>query len=244
MSLIDIEQPPRNSKKFPRIFVGVAISMAIASIGLAVGALINLGGPGGSKELGLGQTLTPACDDAVTFLYFSSVENREDVNITLNEIQMSNISSNCAGKDFIITARDNDGNALPLSRDANNNLYTSVRFHFQPFLGIDGTVDMNGNITKDASGNPTSMFTLVGGNPIAISVQAISGLDSLAPLPQSSPGVDDWDLSSPFLYWGLSQDQNSVSITFNPFSIEGESSLGGFLNPRLIKLFTLESTDH
>ena len=236
MSLIEIEQPPQNSKKFPRIFVGVAISMAIASIGLAVGALINLGGPGGSTELGLGQTLTPACDNAVTFLYYTSIDNREDLNITLNEIQMSDISSNCEGKDFIITARDNDGNALPLSRDANGTLYTSVRFHFAPFLGVNGSVDLNGNLTD--------MFTLVGGNPNAISVQALGGLDSIAALPQSSPGIDDWDLSDPFLYWALSPDQNSVSITFNPFPIEGEDSIGGFLNPRLIKLFTLESTDH
>jgi len=236
MSLIEIEQPPQNSKKFPRIFVGVAISMAIASIGLAVGALINLGGPGGSTELGLGQTLTPACDNAVTFLYYTSIDNREDLNITLNEIQMSDISSNCEGKDFIITARDNDGNALPLSRDANNTVYTSVRFHFAPFLGVNDSVDLNGNLTD--------MFTLVGGNPNAISVQALGGLDSIAALPQSSPGIDDWDLSDPFLYWALSPDQNSVSITFNPFPIEGEDSIGGFLNPRLIKLFTLESTDH
>ncbi len=236
MSLIEIEQPPQNSKKFPRIFVGVAISMAIASIGLAVGALINLGGPGGSTELGLGQTLTPACDNAVTFLYYTSIDNREDLNITLNEIQMSDISSNCEGKDFIITARDNDGNALPLSRDANNTVYTSVRFHFAPFLGVNDSVDLNGNLTD--------MFTLVGGNPNAISVQALAGLDSIAALPQSSPGIDDWDLSDPFLYWALSPDQNSVSITFNPFPIEGEDSIGGFLNPRLIKLFTLESTDH
>ncbi len=75
-------------------------------------------------------------------------------------------------------------------------------------------------------------------------MQALAGLDSIAALPQSSPGIDDWDLSDPFLYWALSPDQNSVSITFNPFPIEGEDSIGGFLNPRLIKLFTLESTDH
>ena len=235
MSLIEIEQPPQNSKKFPRVFVGVAVSMAIASIGLAVGALINLGGPGGSKELGLGQTLTPACDNAVTFLYFTSIENREDISITLNEIQMSNISSNCAGKDFIITARDYDGVALPLSRDANGDLYTSVRIKFSRFLGVDGSVDTNGNLTD--------MFTLVGGNPEAIVIQAISGLDPIAPLPESSPGVVDWDLSAPYSYWELSQENNSVSITFNPQPIEGEDSLSGFLNPRLIKAFTLESTD-
>lgn len=235
MSLIEIEQPPQNSRKFPRIFVGVAISMAIASLGLAVGALINLGGPGGSKELGLGQTLTPACDNAVTFLYFTSIENRADVAITLNEIQMSDISSNCAGKDFIITARDNDGVALPLSRDINGTVYTSVRFNFSKFLGVDGSVDENGNLTD--------MFTLVGGNPDAISVQAIAGLDQIAPLPESSPGVIDWDLSAPYTYWELSRDSNSVSIVFNPSPLAGESSIAGFLNPRLIKLFTLESTD-
>ena len=236
MSLIEIEESPKNAKKFPKFFVGVAVSMAIASLGLAIGALLNLGGPGGSTELGLGQTLTPACDNAVTFLYYTSIENREDLYITLNEIQMSNISSNCEGKDFIITARDNDGNALPLSRDANGTIYTSVRFHFAPFLGVNGSVDLNGNLTN--------MFTLVGGNPNVISVQALSGLASLAELPQSEPGIDDWDLSDPFLYWGLSPDQNSVSITFNPFSTESETSITGFLNPRLIKLFTLESTDH
>ena len=237
MSLIEIEESPKNSKKFPKFFVGVAVSMAIASLGLAVGALINLGGANsGVSELGLGQTLTPACDNAVDFLYFTSIENREDLYITLNEIQMSNISSNCEGKDFIITARDNDGNALPLSRDANGTIYTSVRFHFAPFLGVNGSVDLNGNLTN--------MFTLVGGNPNVISVQALSGLASLAELPQSEPGIDDWDLSDPFLYWGLSPDQNSVSITFNPFSTESETSITGFLNPRLIKLFTLESTDH
>ena len=235
MSLIEIEQPPQNSKKFPRVFVGVAVSMAIASIGLAVGALINLGGPGGSKELGLGQTLTPACDNAVTFLYFTSIENRADISITLNEIQMSDISSNCAGKDFIITARDNDGVALPLSRDANGDLYTSVRFNFSRFLGVDGSVDTNGNLTD--------MFTLVGGNPEAIVIQAIAGLDPIAPLPESSPGVVDWDLSAPYSYWELSKESNSVSITFNPQPIAGQDSLAGFLNPRLIKLFTLESTD-
>ena len=236
MSLIEIEESPKNSKKFPKFFVGVAVSMAIASLGLAIGALVNLGGPGGSTELGIGQTLTPACDNAVTFLYYTSIENREDLYITLNEIQMSNISSNCEGKDFIITARDNDGNALPLSRDANGTIYTSVRFHFAPFLGVNGSVDLNGNLTN--------MFTLVGGNPNVISVQALSGLASLAELPQSEPGIDDWDLSDPFLYWGLSPDQNSVSITFNPYSTESETSISGFLNPRLIKLFTLESTDH
>ena len=236
MSLIEIDNTPKNPKQFPRFFVGVAVSMAIASLGLAVGALINFGGVNGdSNELGLGLTLTPACDSAVTFLPFNSLENRADPAITLNEIQISNISANCAGKDFIITARDNDGVALALSRDADTAAYTSVRIRFNKFLGEDGSVDVNGNLTN--------MFTLVDGNPEAINVQAIAGLDPIAPLPESSPGVVDWDLSAPYTYWGLSPENNSVSITFNPFSRGEESSLVGFLNPRFIKAFTLESTD-
>ena len=236
MSLIEIENTPKNPKQFPRFFVGVAVSMAIASLGLAVGAFINFGGVNGeSNELGLGLTLTPACDSAVTFLPFNSLENRADPAITLNEIQISNISANCAGKDFIITARDNDGVALALSRDADTAAYTSVRIRFNKFLGEDGSVDVNGNLTN--------MFTLVDGNPEAINVQAIAGLDPIAPLPESSPGVVDWDLSAPYTYWGLSPENNSVSITFNPFSRGEESSLVGFLNPRFIKAFTLESTD-
>jgi len=236
MSLIEIEESPKNSKKFPKFFVGVAVSMAIASLGLAVGALINFGGANsGISELGLGQTLTPACDNAVTLLPFTSIENSADLSITLNEIQLSNISSNCAGKDFILTARDNDGVALALSRDDSITAYTSVRISFSKFLGTDGSVDVNGNLTN--------MFTLVGGNPAAINVQAIAGLDPLAPLPESDPGVVDWDLSAPYTYWELSREDNSVSITFNPFSRGAESSIVGFLNPRLIKVFTLESTD-
>ena len=124
---------------------------------------------------------------------------------------------------------------MPLSRDANGNIYTSARIHFSKFLGIDGSVDENGNLTD--------MFTLVGGNPEAIVVQAIAGLDAIAPLPESSPGVVNWDLSAPYTYWELSKESNSVSIVFNPYPIAGESSVAGFLNPRRIKLFTLESTD-
>jgi hypothetical protein len=102
-------------------------------------------------------------------------------------------------------------------------------------LGLDGSVDENGNLTD--------MFTLVGGNQDAIVVQAIAGLDAIAPLPQDESGNVTWDLSAPYTYWELSPENNSVSIVFNPSPVGDESSIAGFLNPRLIKLFTLESTD-
>ena len=238
MSLIEIEQPPQHPKRFPKIFIGVAVSMAIISMGLAVGALINVGGGTGSgTELGMGLVETPACDNELTFEPFASIENREDPAITLNEIQISGISSNCAGKDFIITAISSAGSRLALSRNETNTTYTSVRIYFSKFLGIDDTVDNDGNFEN--------MFTLVDGNPYAIVVRAISGLDQIAALPDNpiGSGIVDWNGDNPYLYWEMPADNNSVSITFNPAPIDG-SSLEGFLNPRTIKLFTLESTDH
>lgn len=238
MSLIEIEQPAKNPKKFPKVFIGVAISMAIISMGLAVGALINVGGGAGSgAELGMGLVETPACDNEVTFQPYASIENREDPAITLNEIQISDISSNCAGKDFIITAIGDDGSQLALSRNETGTTYTSVRIHFSKFLGVNDTVDNDGNFEN--------MFTLVDGNPYAIVVRAISGLDQIADLPDNpaGSGIVDWNGDNPYIYWQMSEENNSVSITFNPAPIGG-SSLEGFLNPRIVKLFTLESTDH
>lgn len=238
MSLIEIEQLPQNRTKFPKSIMVVAISMAIISMGLAVGALINVGGGTGSgTELGMGLVGTPACDNELNFQPYASIENRADPAITLNEIQITDISSNCAGKDFIITAIGDDGSKLALSRNETNTTYTSVRFHFSKFLGIDDTVDNDGNFEN--------MFTLVDGNPYAIVVRAISGLDQIADLPDNpaGSGIVDWNGDNPYLYWEMPADNNSVSITFDPAAIGG-SSLEGFLNPRIIKLFTLESTDH
>jgi hypothetical protein len=238
MSLIEIEQPAQNPKRFPKSFMLVAISMAIISMGVAVGALINAGGgASATTELGMGLVETPACDNEITFQPYASIENREDPAITLNEIQISEISSNCAGKDFIITAIGDDGSTLALSRNESNTTYTSVRIYFSKFLGINDTVSDDGILE--------GMFTLVDGNPYAIGVKAISGLDQIADLPDNpaGSGIVDWNGDDPYLYWEMSEENNSVSITFNPAPIGG-SSLEGFLNPRIIKLFTLESTDH
>ncbi len=238
MSLIEIEQPSQNPKRFPKSFMLVAISMAIISMGVAVGALINAGGANNATtELGMGLVETPACDNEVTFQPYASIENRSDPAITLNEIQITEISSNCAGKDFIITAVGDDGSQLALSRNETGTTYTSVRIHFSKFLGVNDTVDNDGNFEN--------MFTLVDGNPNAIVVRAISGLDQIADLPDNpaGSGIVDWNGDNPYLYWEMPADNNSVSITFDPAAIDG-SSLEGFLNPRIIKLFTLESTDH
>lgn len=237
MSLIEIEQPAQNPKKFPKAFIGIAISMAIISMGVAVGALINAGGGANSgTELGMGLVETPACDSVLTFQPYASIENRADPSITLNEIQISDISSNCAGKDFIITAVGDDGTQLALTRSSSTS-YTSVRIHFSKFLGVNSSVSVDGNLDN--------MFTLVGGDSTTVRVAALAGLDQIASLPENpaGSGIVDWSGDNPYLYWEMSAENNSVSITFNPAPIGG-SSLEGFLNPRIIKLFTLESTDH
>jgi len=129
MSLIDIEKVKVERKKFPKIFLGVAVGLTITSLGLAVGALITLNNSsGGAAELGGGLVQTPACDTTgVTVTPFESFVNRTDHKFTFNEITLTNISENCAGKDFIIIVRDGSGNVLPISgvalpEDANGDI--------------------------------------------------------------------------------------------------------------------------
>ena len=240
MSLIEIDQPEVNKKKFPKVLFGTAIAMAIASLGLAVGALLNLGNANSAtNELGVGVTLTPSCDsDGITMLPYESFENRiaPDHRFTFNEIQLSGISGNCAGKDFILTVRDSNGDLLPITRNGAGTTYSSIRIYFRRFVGADYSVDVNGNLTD--------MFTLVGGDSTTVTVQAISGLVSIKDLPVDGGGNVTWNGENPGEYWSQSDDNNEVSIVLNPSAIAGEESLFGFADARNVYKITLESTDH
>ena len=240
MSLIEIESPVEKKKPFPKILIATSIGMAIASLGLAVGALLNLGDSNSSvSELGIGVTLTPSCDnDGITMLPYESFENRvaPDHRFTFNEIQLSGISSNCAGKDFILTVRDSDGNLLPITRNSSGTTYSSIRIYFRRFVGADNSVDVNGNLTD--------MFTLVGGDSTTVTVQAISGLVSVKDLPVDSGGNVTWNGQNPGEYWAQSNDSNEVSIVLNPSAVAGEESLFGFADSRSVYKITLESTNH
>jgi hypothetical protein len=239
MSLIDIEKVEIQRRKFPKIFLGVAVGLTIASLGLAVGAFITLNNSGDSKaELGGGVLETPACDSTgIMVTPYESFVNRASHKFTFNEITLTNISQNCSGKDFIVTVRDENGNKLPISVQDDGTLIDTVRVYFNQFAGGNGTVDRNGNLTD--------MFTLVGGDSTTVTISAISGLEATGvALPEDGNGDVNWNGDNPKTYWQLHPDANELSIVFNPSPALVADSIAGFADARNVFRITLESTDH
>jgi hypothetical protein len=239
MSLIDIEKAEIQGKKFPKVFLGTAFGLTIASFGLAIGAFITLNNSETSKaELGNGLVATPSCDNTgIVVTPYQSFINRTSSKFTFNEITLTDISKNCAGKDFIIVVRDGDGNKLPISVSDNGTLIETVRIYFNQYAGANGTVDRNGTLTD--------MFKLVGGDSTTVSITAISGLESTGvALPEDANGDVNWNGDNPKTYWQLRSDSNGVSIVFNPSPTSRNDSILGFADARDVYRVTLESTDH
>ena len=239
---MDIEPHEKRVRKFPKKFLIFGLVSVVVAMGGAVGALISLNSGGGqTTELGTGVLTTTACDSAITYTpqvsYFNDGANSRTV---ITEVDLSDISAACAGKDFLLTIRGSDGKPLALSNDSSGRLITSVHFYFQKFTGADGTVDENGKFTNGL----THQFELLGPDAVPtatrlVTVRAIHDLESIATNP------DPLDLSQPDRYWALSAEHNDVAIVFNPSPLDsGASSLTGFVSPLQSIIFTLETSDH
>jgi hypothetical protein len=235
MSIIEIKPEDESPKKFPKVFIGVSISMAIASLGLAAGALINLNSSKGSAaEFGNGLTLTTACDPELTVTPFESFHNPSNTasKFTFNEIQVSHISANCSGKDFIVSVRNSIHNVIPISVASDGSLIYSVRIYFNNYSGENGTVDSNGYLND--------MFKVIGIDPNAIIVNSLFPLD-----PTATPVPNNWNGDNPKTYWQLSTADNAFSMILNPIPASGDSSgTINFASAQDSYSITIESTDH
>lgn len=241
MSLIDIVPNEKPARKFPKKLVVFGLLSVVLAMGGAVGALISLNGSGSqTSELGTGLIGTVACDSNIT--YHPDVSYYNDgasSKTTITRIDISDISSNCAGKDFLFTIRDANGVPVAVSNDASGREITSVHFYFQPFTGADGSVDINGVFKNQ--------FRLLGPDATGpnytdglVTVTAIHGLE-----PTGTPIPDGWNGDQPSLYWKLSDASNDVSLVFNPAPLDsGGGSINGFANPINSTTFTLETSDH
>lgn len=243
MSLIEIEPIEIEEKRFPKVYLGLAISAAIASLGLAVGALITINGSNSnSAELGHGVVAVTHCDSEITMLPFESFYSQDLLGkFTLNEVQLTGISDQCSGKDFILKVLDQNGVKQDISVDAAGVPIDSVRFYFSRF-GAGSSVDENGNmanmyllLTKDSTGTiADSVITVLPTSPL---------------VPTATPLPDTWatdtpPYANPDLYWKLSPNDNSVSIVFNPAARAGVDSIAGFAKANLTYRIILESADH
>lgn len=244
MSLIEIEKDkPEKRRRFPKGLLAIGLISAIASLGLAVGALITLNGTNGAQaELGTGVVTAASCDSdgIIVTPYESFVSQQVTGKFTFNSLDFEGISSNCAGKDFIITIRGRDNNPLPISVAADGRQITSMRIYFQPFTGANDSVSDNGVFAN--------MYSLLGMDSATglVKVDAIHGLDPTGtPLPVDGNGDVNWNGDNPATYWALNPTDNSFSIVFNPSPVTGGGDqVSGFADSRDSYSITIETLAH
>ena len=247
MSLFEIEERNSKKRKFPKGLLLTGIISAIASLGLAVGALITLSGEDTSTvEFGTGVIVFTGCDsdgmNAIPLQSFFTSETQ--TKFTYNEVTLSGISENCAGRDLTITIRDQNGGVLPVSVAADGRLITSVRFWFQDLTNSPGKVTSNGYFAD--------MFTLLGPDTATgfVAVTTVNNLQSTGEaLPTDDNGDVNWNGDNPMTYWRMDPDDNQVTIFFNPSPVtsgpnSGQDAIGGFADARNGYSIIMESTPH
>ena len=233
MGLLNFEDIKIEKKKNHLLPMTVALIAAIGVIGLATASLITIN-TGSDIEFGQGVVQAVSCDsDGINVTPVQSFVNIDDSGkFIYNEIQIEDIASTCAGKDFVIKILDENGNAQSLS-SGSGVTYSEARIYFAP-LTSSSVVDINGTMT--------GMFTLVGSGSDVLAVDAINGLNQDDPDADSSDlGV--WDGTNPIPFWEMSTTSNSVSIVFNP-DPSGANGLDGFADSRLAYRISIESRDH
>jgi len=247
MSLFEIEEAKPKKRKFPKGLLLAGVISAIASLGLAVGAFINLKGDNTSTvEFGTGVIVFTGCDsDGINAVPLQSFANSTIHNkFTYNEVTLTGISKECAGADLTISIRDDAGEVLPVSVAADGRLITSVRFWFQELTNTSRRVTSNGYFAD--------MFTLLGPDT-ATGLVTVSTVNNLLPtgvaLPTDTNGDVNWNGDNPMTYWQMDPDNNAVTIVFNPSPVtsgplSGQDQIGGFADARRSYSVIMESIPH
>ena len=247
MSLFEIEEVKRKKRKFPKGLLLAGIISAIASLGLAVGALITLsGGDTSTAEYGTGVIVFTGCDsDGMNAIPLQSfVTSATQNKFTYNEITLTGISKDCVGRDLTLTIRDENSTILPVSIAEDGRVITSVRFWFQDLTNSPGRVNRNGYFSD--------MFTLLGPD-VGTGLVTVSTVNNLLPtgetLPTDENGDVNWNGDNPMTYWKMNPDDNRVTIVFAPSPVTsgpkaGQDQVGGFADARHGYSIVMESTPH
>lgn len=222
-------QPKKRSIR-PQLIV-IAGVIGLVTLGSTLASQITINS-GSVKEFGQGVIASSACDSDIRISPLYSFINKEDADkFSFNAIQLSNISSNCAGKDFTIKVYDADNQLVPLTTDSQNP-GTSIKIYFQPMPSDLKIAVSDGEANAVATnGYWAEQFILQGTEPFNV-----FALGNLYPMTADEPlgGEDASD------YFALDPVENSVQIVLDP---TGES-VPGFSDSRNVYRITVESMDH
>ncbi|CAB4342314.1 MAG: hypothetical protein F2690_05630 [Actinobacteria bacterium] len=233
MSLLNFEQNKVEKKEMAHFPIVIAVVAAIGAIGFAVASQITINA-GESVEFGQGVVQTVSCDsDGILVTPIQSFVNLDSSGkFIYNEIDLENIASTCAGKDFVIKILDENGVPQVMS-SGSGSTYSQVRIYFAP-LSSSSTVDVDGTMA--------GMFSLVGSGSDVLDVNGINALDQIDPELDSSD-LAVWDGLNPIPFWKMNTTSNSVSVVFNP-DPAGDNGLDGFMDSRLAYRISIESMNH
>jgi len=135
------------------ILLAIASFIGYSTLGTTFAANVQLGS--GVVEFGQGVRLSTACDSSITVTPFATFANASGsaANYKLTNIQVTDISSSCYGKNFIIRAFDS-ATATPLNlyETGGTTTYNSIRIY-----------NNNGTFTLANSGLTQSEITPVTG---------------------------------------------------------------------------------
>jgi len=244
MSVIDLDSRPGQprKKKLGLVLIASGCIAGVFALGSVFAGGISLN-DGGRAEFGQGYVTTTTCDSSIEVTPVYSYTNREGQgSFTFSTIQITGVSANCAGKDLIIKVYNNNGDAIDITRDANNT-YQEIRVYFQPFVNATVIAEDNSQAnTVLNNGDWADQFLRVGSAPIVVGT-----LSLLLPKPGASPVPDPLPSPAPnaSLYFELDPYENAFEITFDPDVIELEvNDVTGFADARDVYNISIQSVEH
>jgi hypothetical protein len=126
------EAPIKSKSKltFKLVLLAIASFIGYTTLGTTFAANVQLGS--GVVEFGQGVRMSTACDSSITVTPFATFANASGsaANYKLTSIQVTDISSSCYGKNFIIRAFDS-ATATPLNlyQTGGTTTYNSIRIY-------------------------------------------------------------------------------------------------------------------
>jgi len=106
MEILNLEGPkePTRSHPFLKGLLGLGALSALAGVSMTVAAQIGINTDTGGLEFGQGVRTTTSCDNEVTVTPYSGFVNLSDTSakFTLDSIEVTGISENCKGNDFLL----------------------------------------------------------------------------------------------------------------------------------------------
>ena len=160
MEILSLEGPkePTRSHPFLKGLLGLGALSALAGVSMTVAAQIGINTDTGGLEFGQGVRTTTTCDNEVMVIPYSGFVNLSDTSakFTVDSIEVSGISENCKGNDFILRVYSGTSGTGAQNLTDTANATTFVDFARISFTQDGNFVEVGGGYTWIIADTPTT----------------------------------------------------------------------------------------